>query len=93
MNVDKKKKYITLEDGADFRKIADVMTDAGYKMNHATARNQLMLAMENLFTEIGRELNLRLNKEQISEMLRSQDVHDALTDILYLAHNNKQREE
>lgn len=93
MTNNEKKKYITLEEGADFRQIANLMSAANYKMNHATARNQLMLAMENLLTDIGRQLNVRLNKEQINEMLRNQHIHNALADILYLAHNNKRRDE
>jgi len=86
------RKYITLDDGTDFRKIAEAMTKAGFKMNHATARNQLMLAMEKLFSDIGKQLNVKLNKTQISGMLHSQEVHNALADILYMAVNDSPKE-
>lgn len=87
-----KKKYITLNEGIDYRKIAEIMSRQGFKMNHATARNQLMLAMENLLTSVGREFNVKLGKKQVSELLKNQDVHNALADILYLAYNNKRRD-
>ena len=47
-----KMKYVTLEEGTDFRKIAQIMTEAGYQMNHATARNVLMTSLTNLFRHV-----------------------------------------
>jgi len=35
-------------DGMDYRTIAEKMTDAGFKMNHATARNVFLKAMKKL---------------------------------------------
>ena len=35
-------------DGMDYRNIADLMTNRGFKMNHATARNIFLRAMKKL---------------------------------------------
>ena len=88
----KDKKYVTLQEGTDFRHIAKVMTDKGYKMNHATARNQLMQAIENLLNYTANDLGLNLTKEQLAELAKNQEVHDALQDVLYLANKGGDEE-
>lgn len=84
-----KKSYITLQDGCDFRTIADTMSEAGWTMNHATARNQLIVALQDLFVHIGKKIGIKLDRKQIDRILKDQEVHNALSDILYVAYNNK----
>lgn len=81
-----KMKYVTLEEGIDFRKIAQIMTDAGFQMNHATARNVLMSSLTNLFKHISNEMDIEVTEAQIKNILRDQKVHEALSDILFQAH-------
>ncbi|HIL97550.1 MAG TPA: hypothetical protein EYG51_16795 [Pseudomonadales bacterium] len=38
--------------GMDYRRIAEKMTEDGYKMNHATARNVFLSAMRKLATPV-----------------------------------------
>jgi hypothetical protein len=80
-----KKRYITIE-GIDFRAIADIMTKAGYKMNHATARNQLMSALQKLLTNIVKQTEVKPDRDKIEEMMNSQDIHNALADVLHRAY-------
>ena len=43
--------YATVTDtGMGYREIAEVMTSEGFKMNHATARNYFLRAMEKIAT-------------------------------------------
>lgn len=86
-----KKQYITIE-GIDFRKIAKIMTKAGYKMNHATARNQLMSAMQKLVTNIVKQTDVKLERERIDELINSQEIHSILADVLYHAYNKTEKE-
>jgi len=86
-----KKRYITIE-GIDFRKIASIMTKAGYKMNHATARNQLMSALQKFLMNIVKQTEVKLEKEKIEEMINSQEIHGALTDVLNRAYEEMERE-
>lgn len=87
-----KKEYITLDEGIDFRKIAAIMTKAGYKMNHATARNQLMSALQKLLTNIVKQTEVKPDREKIEEMMNSQDIHNALADVLHRAHVEIEKE-
>lgn len=87
-----KKEYITLDEGIDFRKIADIMTRAGYKMNHATARNQLMSSLQKLLTNIVKQTEVKPDREKIEEMMNSQEIHNALADVLHRAYKEIEKE-
>jgi len=83
------KRYITLDDGMDFRTIAKIMTAAGSKMNHATARNVLMSAMNHFVSNMAKELKLDTQNLDLEEMLKETMIHEAFADLLYLAHSTK----
>ena len=86
-NEQEHKKYITLDDGMDFRTIAKTMTAKGYPMNHATARNVYMSAMKKFFNTLMKELKLQsLTEEQFESMLKSEHIHEAMSDLLYMAY-------
>lgn len=85
-------KYITLEDGIDFRTISRIMSEAGYQMNHATARNVLMSAMNNFLTQISTEMGVSITPEKAEEILKDQEIHDAFTDILFKAYQELKNE-
>lgn len=85
------KKYITLGEGMDFRQIAKVMSDKDYKMNHATARNQLLSAVEELLSNAISDMGLSVPADQIKELAKSQEVHEALQDVLYLAYEKAKK--
>jgi CRISPR/Cas system endoribonuclease Cas6 (RAMP superfamily) len=88
--LDKKmKQYITFSDGIDYRTISKLMTKAGYKMNHATARNVFWLAINNFLNN----LRKNLNEEYVQDLLKEESFHEALADILYLAYNKIKEEE
>ena len=87
------KKYVTLnEDGMDFRTMAEIMTSKGYKMNHATARNHLILAIKNLVGNMSTSLNVSISAKDIDVMIKSQDVHEQLSDVLYKAYEELRKE-
>lgn len=80
--------YITLDDCIDYRKIAKSMCKNGMPMNHATARNLHFLAIKHLIKDIGEKLNLDLSDKQIDEIIKKQEFHNFLDDILYEAFGN-----
>lgn len=89
-----KKKYVTLKNGGcDFRKMAKIMTAHGYKMNHATARNQLILAVENLMCQTSSNLKVKLSKQELRELATSQALQDNLADVLFIAYKSLQEDE
>ena len=77
-------KYITIEGGEDFRTIARRLSDKGMKMNHATARSYLMVGMGKFLSELSRELGSQLTEEQVTALVKSQETHEILADILPL---------
>jgi hypothetical protein len=83
------KKYVTLTDGVDFRTIAKTMSENGYPMNHATARNILIQAMERLLNTVAQNMGLKLKQKHIKELIKDQSIHHALADVLYVAYNEK----
>lgn len=86
------KKYVTLENGSgkDFRTIADLMSDKGYQMNHATARNTLISAIRNLMKNVSVQFHTYINDKQIERLIQDQSFHNSLADILYVAYQKLQ---
>lgn len=88
------KKYITIEGGLDFRKISKILSDNGFQMNHATARNQLISAMEKLLSGLVEEVSKESldgkpdafcaikQKNLVNTLLKTQDIHRTLGELL-----------
>jgi len=88
----KEKKYVTVEEGTDFRTIAKIMTAKGFQMNHATARNVLISAIKKLLVHSADEVGVKLSTEQKNALVKDQGLHNALADVLYRARNPKERQ-
>ena len=85
----KSKKYVTVEEGTDFRTIAKIMTNNGYKMNHATARNVLISAIKKLLHYSADRVGVKIPDSDMKTLIKDQTVHTALADVLYLAQKEK----
>lgn len=83
---DEKVTYVTRSEGLDFRKIAVAMTRNNHKLNHATARNQTFSGIKEILVTATKKLGLELSDEELSKLSKDPGVHDALTDLLFLAH-------
>jgi hypothetical protein len=77
-------KYITIEEGEDYRTIATKMTTLGYKMNHATARNILLSGMRKFMHNMSESLGKPLTDDECAQLVMRQDIHEVLGDILPL---------
>ena len=86
-------KYITLSLGNDFRQIARDMTNAGWSMNHATARNVFMTAMAILIKDVASQVGKPLSEEELFLILKNQDTYDSLTEVLEQAYTLHKQEE
>jgi hypothetical protein len=82
----KTKKYVTVDEGVDFRTIAKIMTKKGFKMNHATARNVLISAIKRLMNFSAEQVGVKITSENMTRLIKDQDLHGALADVLYRAH-------
>jgi hypothetical protein len=86
---EKIKQYITLSDGIDYRTISKVMTEAGFRMNHATARNVFWSGIHSFLNALGKDLT----GDRVEELLKDDGFHEALADLLYLAYRKIKEEE
>ena len=72
--------YATVTDqGMGYREIAEAMNDAGFKMNHATARNHFLRAMEKIAKPMVGFIGGDLNAKQLAQ---NPQFQDALIDII-----------
>jgi len=78
-------KYITITEGEDYRTIAAKMTDLGYKMNHATARNILLSGMKKFIRSVSSELGHPIDEDEALSLIMRQDIHEVIGDILTLS--------
>ena len=83
----KNKKYIILPEKMDFRRIGKIMTKAGYDMNHATARNQVVSAMKDMISFVAKDLKSDISLEQIDDLVSNHDIQKSIQEILYTAFN------
>lgn len=72
--------YATVTDqGLGYREIAEVLTAEGHKMNHATARNYFLRAMEKLASPM---VKLMDNDRSAEELAADPQFQDAMIEIL-----------
>jgi hypothetical protein len=82
-------KYITIEEGEDYRSIATKMTNMGYKMNHATARNILLSGMKKFVAGIAAELGQSIDSADAERLIMRQDIHEVVGDLLVLCNKEE----
>lgn len=88
------KKYVTTNDGGiDFRSMSKIMTNAGYPQNHATIRNNLCFAIEELLFNVSKSLKIKMRKSVIKQLITSQFMQDNLSDVIYSAYKELLQEE
>lgn len=84
---------ICQQDKMDFRNIGKIMTKAGYGMNHATARNQVVSGIKDILLFIVQDLKSDISLEQVSDMINDQEIQKNLQEVLYLAYIELEKDE
>ncbi len=74
--------YATVKDGMDYRAISEIMSERGFKMNHATARNIFLRAMQKIAVSICQIYKLPLNNENISRIAKDPRFQCSIVDLL-----------
>ena len=67
--------------GMDYRTIAEKMNEAGYKMNHATARNVFLKAMQKIARPVC-EINDVHDEQSIYRTSRDPRFQEGITEII-----------
>ena len=72
----------TFDGGEDYRTIAIKMSQDGYKMNHATARNVLLSAMRSLASDLLLSRGEDLQLERVDQIARSPQFQSGISDAV-----------
>jgi len=73
---------VTFEEGVNYREIADMMTEIGFKMNHSSARNYVLRVMRKFAEAIIENWSLDVPDDNIERISKSPQFQNAICDIL-----------
>jgi transposase-like protein len=81
---DSKKVYATVthDEGVNYREIADMMTEIGYKMNHSSARNYVLRVMRKFANAINEGWDLNVSESRLEKISKSSDFQSAICAVL-----------
>lgn len=84
-NSAKKTEYATvgLDEGVNYREIADMMTDIGFKMNHSSARNYVLRVMRKFADAIIDGWDVDVPEDKIDSIIKSPRFQNAICSILH----------
>jgi len=68
--------------GMDYRRISQRMSQLGYKMNHATARNEFLRGMKKIVVALAAEYGLSLTEKEISKIARDPQFQSGACELI-----------
>jgi hypothetical protein len=74
--------YATVDDGVNYRDIADTMTEIGYKMNHSSARNYVLRVMKKFAEAITDQYGIAMSDEGLENVARSPMFQSGIAELL-----------
>lgn len=69
-------------DGKTYHEIADEMKDAGFKMNHSTARNVYINALIKIAGEVSDLYNLNLSQKELKAIAINPNFQESIRDFM-----------
>ena len=72
------------DDGVNYREIAAVLSEVGYKMNHSSARNYVLRIMRRFADEIVNEWDMSISDEDLLKIVKIPQFQQAICEILQL---------
>lgn len=92
-NTKKTSTYATVafDEGVNYREIADMMTEIGFKMNHSSARNYVLRVMRKFAEAIIDSWGLDVTEDRLEKIVKSPDFQEAICDVLQIVKTNNQR--
>jgi len=68
--------------GVNYREIAEVMTEIGFKMNHSSARNYVLRVMSKFAREIVKQWDLEVNDDRIDAIVKAPQFQQGICEVL-----------
>ena len=77
-------KYVTVKnkEGLDYRSIADIMTERGDQMNHATVRNIVNKGLVKVVKGLHKDMNKNITDKEAYNIAKSPEFQIALKELL-----------
>ena len=72
----------SLDSGLGYREIAEKMTDEGFKMNHSTARNIFLSAMDKFAKEVCNLYNIEPTHANIKKVSSDPRFQDGICNLI-----------
>lgn len=85
---------VTFDEGVNYREIADMMTEIGFKMNHSSARNYVLRVMRKFADAIVDNWDVNVPEHKLDKIVKSPQFQQAICEILQnidVEHNAKER--
>ena len=84
MKREKSSIYATVapEEGVNYREIADMMTEIGFKMNHSSARNYVLRVMRKFADAIIEGWDLEVPEQRLDKIVKSPQFQQAICGVL-----------
>jgi hypothetical protein len=79
-----------VEDGVNYRNIAEEMTDMGHKMNHSSARNHIIRAMRRFVSGFAAQYDIDMDEKHIDEVARSPMFQEGMAELLEAEHGDRE---
>jgi hypothetical protein len=68
--------------GVNYREIAEVMTEIGFKMNHSSARNYVLRVMSKFAREIVKQWDLDVDDDRIDSIAKTPQFQQGICEVL-----------
>jgi len=72
------------DEGVNYRDIAQLMTESGYKMNHSSVRNYVIRIMKKFVSAYVSRNDINLTDERIDEIAKSSSFQKVMANILHM---------
>lgn len=89
---------VSVDDALNYRKISNIMTALGAKMNHASARNHLLRAMKKFATGLCEHYDVKLTSQEAADLARNPDFQRVVGQLIqdnlssaFVEHGRKRR--
>ena len=73
---------VTEDAGVNYREIAEMMTEIGYKMNHSSARNYVLRIMKKFASAIIESWDLSVSEQKVEKIVKSPQFQQSICGIL-----------
>lgn len=76
---------VVQDDGCNYRTISEQMTAQGFRMNHSSARNYVLRAMDKFASKLATAHGMRPTENLRDQMMRSPSFQSAVRELLVSA--------